>query len=74
MAGFGSDCLKRVEFSNNMAELLVVEDDGFYIHAIFQEHEFFERLHTERLVEACKQFNRVVKTLKAWVCYGLETS
>ena len=63
--GFGSDRVKRVELSNNMAELLVVEDDGFYIHAIFQEHEFFERLHTERLVEACKQFNHVVKTLKA---------
>lgn len=63
--GFGSDCVKRVELPNNMAELLVVEDDGFYIHAIFQEHEFFERLHTDRLVEACKQFNQVVKTLKA---------
>lgn len=63
--GFGSDRVKRVELSNNMAELLMVEDDGFYIHAIFQEHEFFERLHTERLVEACKQFNHVVKTLKA---------
>lgn len=63
--GFGSDCVKRVEFSNNMAELLVVEDDGFYIHAIFQEHEFFESLYTNRLVDACKQFNHVVKTLKA---------
>lgn len=63
--GFGSDCVKRVELSNNKAELLVVEDDGFYIHAIFQEHEFFERLYTDRLVEACKQFNHVVKTLKA---------
>ena len=62
---FGSDCVKRVELSNKMAELLVVEDHGFKIHAIFQEHEFFERLHTERLVEACKQFNHVVKTLKA---------
>lgn len=63
--GFGSDCVKRVEFSNNMAELLVVEDDGFYIHAIFQEHEFFESLFTNRLVDACKQFNHVVKTLKS---------
>lgn len=63
--GFGSDCVKRVELSNNMAELLVVEDDGFYVHAIVQEHEFFERLHTNRLVDACKQFNQVVKTLKA---------
>ena len=62
---FGSDCVKRVELPNNMAELLVVEDDGFYIHAIFQEHEFFERLHTDRLVDACQQFNQVVKTLKA---------
>lgn len=62
---FGSDCVKRVELSNNMAELLEVEDDGFYIHAIFQEHEFFESLHTNRLVDACKQFNQVVKTLKA---------
>lgn len=62
---FGSDCVKRVELSNNMAELLMVEDDGFYIHAIFQEHEFFESLYTERLVEACKQFNHVVKILKA---------
>mgnify|MGYP003391562578 CR=1 FL=1 len=63
--GFGSDCVKRVELSNNKAELLVVEDDGFYIHAIFQEHEFFESLYTNRLVDACKQFNHVVKTLKA---------
>lgn len=63
--GFGSDCVKRVELSNNMAKLLVVEDDGFYIHAIFQEHEFFESLYTNRLVDACKQFNQVVKTLKA---------
>lgn len=63
--GFGSDCVKRVELPNNMAELLVVEDDGFYIHASFQEHEFFESLHTNSLVEACKQFNHVVKTLKA---------
>lgn len=63
--GFGSDCVKRVEYLDSMAELLKVEDDGFYIHAIFQEHEFFERLHTDRLVEACKQFNHVVKTLKA---------
>lgn len=62
---FGSDCVKRVELSNNMAELLVVEDDGFYIHAIFQEHEFFESLYTNRLVDACKQFNHVVKILKA---------
>lgn len=62
---FGSDCVKRVELPNNMAELLKVEDDGFYIHAIFQEHEFFESLHTNSLVDACKQFNHVVKTLKA---------
>lgn len=65
MAGFGSDCIKRVEYLDSMAELLKVEDDVFYIHAIFQEHEFFESLHTNRLVEACKQFNHVVKTLKA---------
>lgn len=63
--GFGSDCVKRVELSNNMAELLVVEDAGFYIHASFQEHEFFESLHTNSLVDACKQFNQVVKTIKA---------
>ena len=63
--GFGSDCVKRVEFSNNMAELLETEDDGFYIHAIFQDHEFFDYLNTTHLVEACKQFNHVVKTLKA---------
>lgn len=63
--GFESDCVKRVELSNNMAKLLVVEDDGFYIHAIFQEHEFFERLHTESLVEACKQFNHIIATIKA---------
>lgn len=62
---FGSDCVKRVELLNNMAELLVVEDDGFYIHASFQEHEFFESLHTNSLVDACKQFNQVVKTIKA---------
>ena len=63
--GFGSDCVKRVELPNNMAELLKIEDGGFYIHAIFQEHEFFESLYTNRLVDACKQFNHVVKTLKA---------
>lgn len=63
--GFGSDRVKRVELSNNMAELLMVEDEGFYIHAIFQEHEFFESLYTNRLVDACEQFNHVVKTLKA---------
>lgn len=63
--GFGFDCVKRVEYLDSMAKLLKVEDDGFYIHAIFQEHEFFERLPTNRLVEACKQFNHVVKTLKA---------
>lgn len=63
--GFGSDCVKRVEHLDSMAELLVIEDDGFYIHAIFQEHEFFSRLPANRLVEACKQFNHVVKTLKA---------
>lgn len=62
--GFGSDCVKKVEFSNNMAELLETEGN-FYIHAVFQEHEFFECLSTKRLVEACKQFNHVVKTLKA---------
>lgn len=63
--GFGSDCVKRVEHFDSMAELLKVEDDGFYIHAIFQEHEFFQSLYTNRLVDACKQFNHVVKTLKA---------
>lgn len=63
--GFGSDCVKRVEHLDSMAELLKVEDDGFYIHAIFQEHEFFQSLYTNRLVDACKQFNHVVKTLKS---------
>lgn len=63
--GFGSDRVKRVEHLGSIVELLKTEDDGFYVHAIFQEHEFFESLHTDRLVEACKQFNKVVKTLKA---------
>lgn len=63
--GFGSDCIKRVEQLDSMAELLEIEDEGFYIHAIFQEHVFFENLYTNRLVDACKQFNQVVKTLKA---------
>lgn len=63
--GFGSDRVKRVEHLGRMVELLKTEDDGFYVHAIFQEHEFFESLYTNRLVEACKQFNYVVKTLKA---------
>ena len=63
--GFGTDRVKRVEHLGSMVELLKTEDDGFYVHAIFQEHEFFERLHTNSLVEACKQFNHVVKTIKA---------
>lgn len=63
--GFGSDRVKRVEHLDSMVELLKTEDDGFYVHAIFQEHEFFESLYTNRLVDACQQFNHVVKTLKA---------
>jgi hypothetical protein len=62
---FGSDRVKRVEHLDSMVELLKTEDDGFYVHAIFQEHEFFESLYTNRLVDACQQFNQVVKTLKA---------
>lgn len=62
---FGSDRVKRVEHLDSMVELLKTENDGFYVHAIFQEHEFFESLYTNRLVDACQQFNQIVKTLKA---------
>lgn len=62
---FGSDRVKRVEHLDSMVELLKTENDGFYVHAIFQGHEFFESLYTNRLVDACQQFNQIVKTLKA---------
>lgn len=62
---FGSDRVKRVEHLDSIVELLKTENDGFYVHAIFQEHEFFESLYTNRLVDACQQFNQIVKTLKA---------